>query len=98
MPYKAPKARPLNAPEKQVKRVDERPSAARRGDGRRWRKLRAMVLQREPLCRDCAEHALVVEATDVHHIIAKRDGGKDEASNMMALCHACHSKRTARGE
>lgn len=34
-------------------------------------------------------------ATDVHHKVAKVDGGTDEESNLEALCHSCHSKKTA---
>jgi 5-methylcytosine-specific restriction protein A len=39
----------------------------------------------------------VTEATDVHHLIPKRDGGCDEESNLEALCHSCHSKVTNTG-
>ncbi|MBX3001917.1 MAG: HNH endonuclease [Caldilineaceae bacterium] len=37
-------------------------------------------------------------ATEVHHIIALRDGGRNEEGNLRSLCKTCHSKRTARGE
>lgn len=78
---------------------DSRPSAARRGYGRRWRQLRRMVLARHPLCADpFGDHAAtrqVVAATDVHHIIARRDGGRDLARNLQSLCHSCHSRVTA---
>jgi 5-methylcytosine-specific restriction enzyme A len=36
----------------------------------------------------------VVQATDVDHIVAKRDGGQDADNNLQALCHACHSRKT----
>ena len=36
-------------------------------------------------------------ATDVHHIVPRRDGGPDEEDNLMALCHACHSRVTGQG-
>ena len=37
---------------------------------------------------------------DVHHIIklADRPELRDDATNLMSLCHSCHSKRTAAGE
>lgn len=76
----------------------ERGSAAARGYGARWRRLRAMVLASNPLCADpFGEHARnheVVAATDVDHIIALVRGGTNELSNLQALCHACHSRKT----
>jgi 5-methylcytosine-specific restriction protein A len=76
----------------------QRGSAASRGYGARWRKLRRMVLRRHPLCADPygvhAERGEVVEATDVDHILSKREGGADAFENLQALCHACHSRKT----
>lgn len=57
-----------------------------------------MVLRSSPLCLDCAAQGLTTAATEVHHIIAKRDGGTDSEDNLMALCKSCHSKRTNAGE
>ena len=75
----------------------DRRSAAKRGYGRTWQRLRRMVLRREPLCRKCkAEEGIYTAATDVDHIIPKRDGGTDEMSNLQALCHSHHSQKTAR--
>lgn len=74
-----------------------RGSANERGYGRRWRRLRAAVLASEPLCAECARRGVVTMATDVHHIVAKRDGGADTLENLEPLCHACHSRITASG-
>lgn len=84
---------------------DERLSAARRGYGHRWRKLRRLVLSRHPLCSDPFHiHELsseVVVATDVHHIVPlssaalTRELNREE--NLMPLCHSCHSRITAGG-
>lgn len=74
-----------------------RSSAASRGYDRRWQKLRMQILRAEPLCRACAQRGLVVAATDVDHVIPKRNGGKDVKSNLQALCHSCHSAKTASG-
>ena len=81
------------------KKEDERPSAARRGYGHRWRKLRRMILANDPVCSDPggihAARGEVVVATDVDHIIPKRHGGGDGRDNLQPLCHQCHSRKTA---
>lgn len=77
---------------------NQRGNAAERGYDYRWRKLRGMVLRHTPLCADCAAEGRTTQATEVHHIVARRDGGQDEESNLMALCKSCHSKRTNAGE
>ena len=55
----------------------------------RWQRLRAAVLAREPLCRDC-RHV----ATDVDH----DDGnpGNNSPDNLVPRCHSCHSIKTMR--
>jgi len=69
--------------------VDDRPSASARGYGYRWSKTRAAFLRRNPECVACG-----APATDVDHILPKAQGGSDDWSNLRALCHSCHSKRT----
>lgn len=70
--------------------ADERGSASSRGYGANWRRLRLLVLNREPLCRRCER-----PATDVDHILPRSSGGTDDPSNLQALCHACHSSKTS---
>ena len=81
--------------------ADKRQSAARRGYGRGWQKIRRIYLRRHPLCVDLfaihADDGTFALATDVDHIIRRRAGGSDEAGNLQALCHSCHSKKTALG-
>ncbi len=74
-----------------------RGSSTSRGYGSRWRRLRMMFLRAHPLCADCSGAGLTTAATDVHHIIAKRDGGADAWENLEALCHSCHSTVTGAG-
>lgn len=71
-----------------------RGSASQRGYGARWRKIRAIVLAEEPLCRECARNGKIVVATDVDHI----DGNVENMarSNLCPLCHECHSRKTAK--
>ena len=72
----------------------QRASAARRGYDARWRRVRAMVLAREPRCRDCAAVGRLTLATEVHHL----DGNprNNALDNLMPLCKPCHSRRTLR--
>lgn len=80
------------------KQYDQRRGSAHaRGYDKRWEKLRGMILRNAPFCVDCEAVGRVTPATEVHHIVAKRDGGTDEESNLSALCKSCHSKRTSRG-
>lgn len=86
MPTRPPTHRPPRAP-----LPDGRPSAARRGYGVNWRRLRASVLARRPVCEACGREA----ATEVDHVTAIARGGAhyDEA-NLQALCKGCHSRKT----
>lgn len=80
---------------------EARLNAHQRGYGATWRRLRLMILAHHPLCADPfgehARHQQIEAAIDVDHIIARRAGGRDEASNLQALCHSCHSRKTAAG-
>ncbi len=59
-----------------------------------WRRIRAVVLAREPLCRCCAGQGRVRAATEVDHIDG--DDGNHADSNLQPLCRPCHSAKTAR--
>ena len=39
------------------------------------------------LCEVCSS-----KSVDIHHIIYKSQGGKDEIDNLIALCRSCHDK------
>jgi 5-methylcytosine-specific restriction enzyme A len=68
-----------------------RPSAAAQGYGADWRRTRTSYLTAYPYCADCGELA-----TDVDHQVSRHDGGGDEWGNLVARCHACHSRVTAK--
>ncbi len=73
-----------------------RGSAASRGYGSRWRKVRAIALSREPLCRDCAKRGLTVASECVDHIVPMARGGEQyDLDNLQGLCVPCHSTKTA---
>lgn len=76
----------------------QRGTAASRGYGARWQRLRKMYLAAHPICvdPDSVHPGQVIPATDPHHIIPRREGGPDSEENLMALCHSCHSRLEAR--
>lgn len=70
---------------------DSRPNSAARGYGSRWRRLRKMVLARDPICTACKR----APSTDADHIVPKSRGGQNTFENLQGLCHSCHSSKTA---
>jgi 5-methylcytosine-specific restriction protein A len=74
---------------------DDRASAAARGYGHRWRKLRRLKLNDHPMCEwtGCDR-----AATDVDHIRPRAQGGDDSFANLQSLCHSHHSQKTASGD
>lgn len=79
---------------------DDRPSAAKRGYGRRWRRFRRWFLGKYPLCSDIygvhATENRVVIATQVDHIKLVEDYPELQyvEANCRSLCASCHSRRT----
>lgn len=68
-----------------------------RGYGVAWQRLRVLVLQGEPLCRECGRRGELVPATEVDHIRPMAAGGAQfDVENLQPLCHACHSAKTMR--
>ena len=75
LPSKPPVHRPAGVRSAaEVKRAldRERPSAARRGYGPRWRRARAAFLAQHPLCAACWALGRVVPATVVDHRVPHR--------------------------
>ena len=77
-----------------------RGSAALRGYDHRWRRWRRWFLTRHPLCVDCQAAGRTTLATEVHHVepLRERPELRLAEANCVALCRACHSRRTARDE
>lgn len=66
-------------------------SAAQRGYGAEWQRIRLVVLGQEPRCQVCGQRA-----TEVDHIVPKAKGGTDARMNLRSLCGPCHRTKTAR--
>jgi 5-methylcytosine-specific restriction protein A len=75
-----------------------RPSASSKGYDAQWRKTRQEFLRAYPVCQD--ERGCVAKATDVDHIDGEGPRGPrgHDWTNLRALCHSHHSKRTARDQ
>ena len=62
--------------------------------GWEWGRIQRDHLRRHPTCVRGAYGCLSV-ATDVHHIVARIDGGGDNEGNLESLCGPCHDRETA---
>lgn len=78
----------------------ERGSAASRGYDRTWQRLRASVLNEDPLCHFCLAEGRTTAATVVDHIerIRDRPDLRLVRSNLRPLCKPHHDAHTARTE
>lgn len=67
-------------------------SAAQRGYGPDWRAVRGQVLSRDKcICAICGKPG----ANEVDHIKPKSAGGTDDPSNLRAVHHACHHRKSS---
>lgn len=67
--------------------------------GRPWRRKRDAVLKRDGYqcqCEDCKAEDRITLADEVDHIIPLSQGGTDDETNLRAIAHDCHEKKTAR--
>jgi len=68
-----------------------------RGYGWQWQKLRLRILARDQYrcqCAECKAEGRITVATDVDHIVEREDGGSDDPSNLQAMGHECHKRKT----
>lgn len=78
------------APEPKSWRTTEG-SASSRGYGAEWRRLRALVLARDPVCTNCQR----APSTTVDHIRSRGAGGDESMENLRGLCRRCHDRKSA---
>ncbi len=77
---------------------DNRASAAKRGYGRRWQRLRLKFLRANPLGEDCARQGKTTAATEVDHKAPHNGEPKllYDWDNLSSKCKPCHSRKTAK--
>ncbi|MCR4297566.1 MAG: HNH endonuclease [Gallionella sp.] len=80
-PRLAPQPKPSQAPTYRIR-------------GRALQQIRAEHFRAHPLCVMCLEQGKVSIATDLDHIQALTNGGKDVEYNRQGLCHPCHEIKT----
>ena len=82
---------------KKIKTFGDRPSACKRGYGRRWRKASKAYLRRHPLCAMCEKEGRVEAATVVDHVVPHCGNMKLfwDPSNWQGLSRRCHAIKSA---
>ncbi|MFK3846620.1 HNH endonuclease signature motif containing protein [Stenotrophomonas sp. NPDC078853] len=84
--------KPYKEDPRQVKRRQDRRALATNSTA--WRKMRAVHLAYEPLCRTCSASGRITAATEVDHIDGNDANHADH--NLQSMCRSCHSAKTAR--
>jgi len=71
-------------------------STNERTRGRALQRIRRRWFMVNPLCVQCKAEGRVRLATELDHIVAIANGGKDDDSNRQGLCFDCHMRKTRR--
>ncbi|MDU6924012.1 HNH endonuclease signature motif containing protein [Franconibacter helveticus] len=72
-------------------------TAAQRGYGAEWRRVRNIVIRRDKgLCQSCKRQGIFRPGSSVDHIVAKAHGGSNKLDNLECICSECHKAKTAR--
>lgn len=91
-----PRIQPIDPPKGGGWGDEARGSAADRGYGTAWRKLRQRVLARDAgLCQPCLRRGHITPGCrTVDHITPKARGGGDHEGNCQTICNPCHTAKT----
>ena len=64
-----------------------------------WRRVSKGYRTKHPLCVDCLSRGRTTACQVTDHIIPVDKGGdKWNSSNLQALCHKCHNRKTAKSK
>ena len=73
----------------------EQGTTKQRGYGKRWERIRRVVLRRDKhLCQECLRNGIFKAGNQCDHIKPKSEGGTDELDNLQILCENCHKQKT----
>ena len=72
------------------------PDATRFYNSRRWKLIRQIKLNNNPLCQSCMLIGRIIEADVVDHIDGDISNNHDD--NLMSLCNACHNQKHKAGQ
>ena len=62
-----------------------------------WRRLRAVKLEQNPMCEECARTGRYTPAQMGDHIVPiNKGGGALDLDNLQSLCNACHARKSAK--
>jgi 5-methylcytosine-specific restriction enzyme A len=103
MPRKTPTFKPRHAAAERADNIARYESTPERAEAKafyasaRWRKLKEMVLRRQPECHACLEHGRLCASTIVHHVKPRREfpALAFDMDNLIGLCGGCHSELEA---
>ncbi len=75
----------------------KRGTRTERGYSNVWLKSAKTFLVQHPLCEECLRQGKTTPATEVDHIVPHKGDSKLfwNVENWQALCHECHSRKTA---
>ncbi|MBI6975727.1 HNH endonuclease [Pseudomonas lactis] len=79
------------------RREKQRETSAQRGYNYKWQQASKGFLVKHPLCAEHERCGEVAAATEVDHIVPHKGDMVLfwDRSNWQALCHSCHSRKTA---
>jgi 5-methylcytosine-specific restriction endonuclease McrA len=90
--------RPRHAPipRRPDRRGPDHATAKRLYNSTAWKRLRAVQLAREPLCRSCKAAGRPVAATHVDHVVpwSNRLELALDLDNLQSLCTSCHAAKS----
>ena len=72
----------------------ERSNPPARMRGRKLQRAREQLFDRSPLCVLCQAQGRIRMATIRDHVIPLEEGGRDDDTNVQAICEPCHDTKT----
>ena len=56
-----------------------------------WREIRDEIFRRDNwTCLRCDKKFIQKTRISVHHLVPRSEGGSDDYTNLVTLCHSCH--------